>query len=53
MNIEVAIQQFTSSLATAIVWGLGTAIGLTVVYVFITDYLRKRAEAQRKIWRHL
>lgn len=53
MELQTAIQNFTAGVAEAIVWGLGTAIGLTIAYVFVVDYLRKRAEASRKVWRNL
>jgi len=53
MEIVESINLMTETLRTIIPIALGTAIGGGVLYVFVADYLRKRAEVNRRIWEDL
>jgi len=53
MELVNAIQTMTATMATTIVWGLGITMGCVVLYIFVMDYLRARAAANRRMWRDL
>lgn len=53
MDLVAAINEFSKTLVTGISYAIGLALAFSIIAVVVKDFLRKRAEEQRRIWRKL